>query len=286
LGEAEIMMKGKWIISDLDGTLLNSRQEITQTIKQRVRLFQVRGGLFTLATGRSLSSALPFIEELEIRVPVILYNGAKLYDPVRKIVFKEHFLPKLAFQHALNSYELTGREMGLDVLVFNQEQIYCSLITNTVKGYMQKDKVHIIEKSLSDMYQQLQNTTKIMFLGDFASINLFHTKCFAESGQFPDSVWHAVQSEPEILEILPPNVNKGTACLDLIDHLGLDIANFTAVGDNLNDIEMIKVLPQGVAVQNAHPILKEAADWVTCRSNDENAIVELFDQILYTDILV
>jgi Cof subfamily protein (haloacid dehalogenase superfamily) len=273
-------MKGKWIISDLDGTLLNSRQEITETIKERVRLFQLRGGLFTLATGRSLSSALPFIQELEIRVPVILYNGAKLYDPVKRIVLKEHFLPQPAFQHALNSYKMTGRDMGLDVLVFNQEQIYCSVMTNTVKRYMQKDKVHVIEKSLSDIFEQLENTTKIMFIGDFAAINSFHDKCFAESGQFPDFVWHAVQSEPELLEILPPNVNKGAACLDLIDRLGLDIADFTAVGDNLNDIEMIKVLPNGVAVQNAHPILKEAADWVTCRNNDENAIVELFDQIL------
>jgi Cof subfamily protein (haloacid dehalogenase superfamily) len=276
-------MKGKWIISDLDGTLLNSQQEITQTIKQRVRLFQERGGLFTLATGRSLSSALPFIEELEIRVPVILYNGAKLYDPVKKVFFKEHFLPKPAFQHALNNYKMTGREMGLDVLVFNQELIYTSLITNTVNRYMQKDKVHVIEKSFCDIYEQLQNTTKIMFLGDFASINSFHTKCFRKSGPLQDSVWHAVESEPEILEILPPSVNKGSACLDLIDHLGLDIADFTAVGDNLNDVEMIKVLPYGVAVQNAHLILKEAADWVTCRSNDENAIVELLDQILYTD---
>jgi Cof subfamily protein (haloacid dehalogenase superfamily) len=272
-------LQGKWIISDLDGTLLDSQQQITEAVKQRVRHFQLRGGLFTLATGRTLSSALPFIEELEIKVPVILYNGAKLYDPVQKRFVKEHFLPLSAFQHALNSYEMSGREMGLDVLVCSQEQIYCPLITSTVERYMQKDKVQVVERSFSSIYDQFQAAVKIMFLGDVTSINAFQEQCFSHPGYMTGSAWHAVQSEPELLEILPPNINKGSACLELIENLGLDIANLTAVGDNLNDLEMITLLPHGVAVQNAHPLLKETAAWVTVRSNNEDALIEVLDLV-------
>jgi Cof subfamily protein (haloacid dehalogenase superfamily) len=272
-------MYGKWVISDLDGTLLNSSQQISKAIKHRVNEFQASGGLFTLATGRTLCSALPFIEELEIKVPVILYNGAKLYDPIKKIFFKEHFLPESSFEHTLRSYEMTGKSMGLDLLVFSQEQIYCPSTTPSVKRFMQKDQVPVIEKSISDIYTHSLAATKIMFIGDFGSINSFQDRCFGASLQMTGSAWHAVQSEPELLEILPPNVNKGTACLDLIEILGLDVSNFTALGDNLNDLELISVLPNGVAVQNAHPRLREKADWVTCRSNDEDAIIEVFDRI-------
>jgi Cof subfamily protein (haloacid dehalogenase superfamily) len=272
-------MRGKWIISDLDGTLLNSRQQITQAVKMRVRLFQESGGLLTLATGRSLSSALPFIEELEIKVPVILYNGAKLYDPVKKVFFKEHDLPKSSCEYALKTYEETGKQMGLDILIFYKDQIYSPTITTAIEHYMQKDKVHVIQKSLSSMSDQCEGTTKIMFIGDFATINTIHDKFFGHSGQLSSVQWHAVQSEPELLEILPPHVNKGSACLDLIEHLGLDINDFTAVGDNLNDLEMLSIVARGFAVQNAHPQLKETADWVTERSNDEDAMLEVFDQI-------
>lgn len=231
-----------------------------------------------MATGRSLNSALPFIEELNIKVPVILYNGAKLYDPIQKVFLKEHALPVSSFRHALYNYELTGEGLGLNVLVFCQEQIYCPSITNTVERYMQKDKVNIIETSMSDLYDLFQSSTKIMFLGDPDALKSFQEKCFSRTEQPVAPLWHAVQSEPELLEILPPNVNKGSACLELIEVLGLDMADLTAVGDNLNDIEMIALIPNGVAVQNAHPILKETADWVTSRSNDEDAIIEVFDQ--------
>ncbi|CAM3463873.1 Cof-type HAD-IIB family hydrolase [Paenibacillus lupini] len=273
-------MQGKWIISDLDGTLLNSRQQITQAVKQRIRLFQANGGTFTLSTGRSLTSALPFINELEIKVPVILYNGAKLYDPVQERYMKEHALSPSSFRYAVNRYELFGQRMGLDVLVFCQEQIYTPAITNTVERYMQKDKVTITEKSLMDIMVHSQESTKIMFLGSPESVISFQEQCFAAFVQPAEAACHSVSSEPELLEILPSNINKGTACKELINSLGLDIANLTGVGDNLNDIEMITLLPNGVAVNNAHPSLKKAADWVTARSNDEDAMIEVLDRFL------
>ncbi|PZE20636.1 Cof-type HAD-IIB family hydrolase [Paenibacillus xerothermodurans] len=272
-------MHGKWIISDLDGTLLNSRQQIPEAVKKRVRLFRQYGGVFTLATGRSLSSALPFIEELDIQVPVILYNGAKLYDPVEKVFFKEHYLPQSSCRYALDMYEGAGRQMGLNLLMFHQEHIYSPAITQIVERYMRKDKVHVSEKSPSAMSEQCKRATKIMFIGDFAALHSFHDKFFHCSREPHQAEWHTVQSEPELLEILPPHVNKGSACLDLVAYLGLDLTDFSAVGDNLNDIELLSLVGHGFAVQNAHPQLKATADWVTDRSNDEDAILEVFDHI-------
>jgi hydroxymethylpyrimidine pyrophosphatase-like HAD family hydrolase len=54
---------------------------------------------------------------------------------------------------------------------------------------------------------------------------------------------------------------------------------FAAVGDNLNDLEMVGMLRHGIAVRNAHSRLKEAAVWVTDRTNDEDAIMEVFDYV-------
>lgn len=77
-------MKYKMVVADADGTLLNDKKEITAATKSSIKKFRNIGGIFTLATGRGILSATPYINELNIDVPVILFNGCIIYDPVNK----------------------------------------------------------------------------------------------------------------------------------------------------------------------------------------------------------
>ncbi len=274
-------MRNRWIISDIDGTLLNSRQQIIPSVRHRIEQFQKAGGIFTLATGRTLVSALPFIHQLNIQVPVILCNGAKIYDPVSKTFLRERYLSAASIRNVLNIYDLHGRNIGIDVLIVHNDDVYSPDLSEEVKRYMFNDRVSIKEASLSRINEKVAECDKIMFLGEPQLLDKFSVFVFNECEE-----WHSVRSEPGTLEILPAGTNKGEACQYLSELINTSVGKFITVGDNLNDIEMISIAGQGIAVQNAHSRLKEAADWVTLRTNDEGALIEVFDYVEQVALLL
>ena len=71
-------------VSDLDGTLLGSDKQISEFTRATVREFVQRGGLFTVATARSLTSCEDFVSALGLQLPVIVFNGAFVHDPLTK----------------------------------------------------------------------------------------------------------------------------------------------------------------------------------------------------------
>ena len=78
------------------------------------------------------------------------------------------------------------------------------------------------------------------------------------------------------------DVNKGTALVSVAEMMGLDTGDFVAIGDSVNDIEMIRAAGLGVAVGNAHPALKDAADMVTAGQYGAGVVEALKDSRLYT----
>ncbi|MDB5084825.1 MAG: putative hydrolase, partial [Bacilli bacterium] len=238
---------------------------------QRINNFKKQGGIFTLATGRTLASTLPFIRSLNLTTPVILYNGAKIYHPVDQCYLIEHLLPPASVVRTLDMYLSTGKSVGLDLLVFHQEQIYSSNLSEAVLRLASKDKVSVKKKPFEYFYKICQSINKMMLIGSEDKIRNFQQ----EIGMALNSV----QSEPSYLEILPPKINKGTALLHFINMVGGHPDEFAAVGDNLNDLEMVGMLRHGIAVKNAHPRLREVCVWVTSHTHDQDALIDVFDYV-------
>ena len=88
-----------------------------------------------------------------------------------------------------------------------------------------------------------------------------------------------VSSEANYLEILPAGVSKGNALKYLAEYLRIPLREIIAVGDNLNDVEMLSEAGLGVAMGNAHPELKKVADHVT-DSNDNDGVAKLIEHYL------
>ena len=86
-------------------------------------------------------------------------------------------------------------------------------------------------------------------------------------------------SEPQFIEILNKNCSKGNALNELVKMLGIDPENVIAIGDNLNDIELLNEAGIGVAVENAHPELIKNADYVSCK-NDNHAVSKIINELL------
>lgn len=256
------------IISDLDGTLLDKNQQISQELITKIHRFEKLGGKFTIATGRTLNSSLPYIKKLDINQPVILYNGAMVYDPVLKEIL---YLKKLDPYHSrkiIAKFIHMKEHNEVSMLAFDHLHAYFLKDSDLIKYQLKKDGIEAIKISAEELLNK--PLIKIMLLTNKQNItelkNLF-------------SHDHPINSEPDMLEFIAKGINKGVAVKFLMNHIGIHPNCLVTVGDNENDIEMIRVANWGVAVSNAVPNLKVVSSFITKKTNNEQALIEVIEKV-------
>ncbi len=260
------MLAYKLLISDVDGTLVDGKQKIPLVNKEAIKRLKEKGFYFSLATGRMFSSAHSFIKELEIDFPVILYNGAQIVESRTGKVIYEKKVDMDTVQKALSLY----REFSLEALVYDKGDIYVEEINETIEEYMKKDQVQV--HPVGDLSRFIDGeVTKLLLIGSEKKFRAFRARLEKILGRKVN----LVQSEETYLEILPVGVSKGEALEVLATEYGLKLEEIVAIGDNPNDLEMVKRAGLGAVPCNAHPQLISAADYITRKSNSEGAVAEL-----------
>jgi len=263
------MSNYKMLVTDIDGTLVDARQEVPEENRQAVQRLLAAGALFTFATGRIEESTIPYARDLKINAPAILYNGAKIVDLERGETLFERNLP---MDQAIEALKVAS---GFDVRthVYIDGKVYVARIDSVVRGYAKKDRVDCIEVGDLTAFLESGQThmppTKFLIIGESECLGILHREIHAV---FPEGT--LVESDACYLELLPPGVSKGAALSVLCETLGLDPADTVAVGDNMNDVEMIQAAGMGIAVDNAHPYAKEQAAFVA-PSNEECAVAAI-----------
>lgn len=263
-------MKYKLIVSDIDGTLVDDNQNISPYTKKQVNAFIERGGIFTLATGRIEEATKRFYNKLNLQHPAILYNGAKI---VNLSNCKTYFDSQLEKEHAYTAFKLL-KELPWAVMAYKGGNIYVSHINKVVEAYMKKDGVNCIEVGDLSRYFK-EPPTKILIIGDDILLDDFAKRYESSCKIKPNTV----KSEQSYLEILPLGTSKGTALEKLCTILKISLNETIAIGDHLNDIDMIKRAGLGVAMENAHPLVKEAADHI-CLSNEKEGVADIVGKVL------
>ncbi|MFD0680236.1 MULTISPECIES: HAD family hydrolase [unclassified Paenibacillus] len=255
------------LISDLDGTLLNASQQISLENELAIKRFIEKGGMFTLATGRMEEAVIPFIHKLGLDLPVILYNGAKIYCPVTDKVLYER---KISLPQALWD-NIRGRLSDeLVLLVYQDGQVYAPIRNALLEKHELKDAVRCLPFEESIMQEPV---TKLLII----SSRLEEAKDIEQAVRDSCVPCEMVYSESNYLEILPQHATKGIALRELVRLLKVDSLYTVAVGDNLNDLTMIIEADLGYAVGNAHPLLADAADAVTVH-HESHAIAAIIGE--------
>ncbi|WNC17019.1 HAD family hydrolase [Brevibacillus brevis] len=257
------------LVTDLDGTLLTRNQEISPENQQAIKRLKERGGMFTFATGRTEEAVAPFARQLSLELPMILYNGARISHPLTGAVLYE---ATLTLPGGLWKELLRAASDGVAVLVYKDGDVYAPERSELLERHEQKDGVRCkpFPPELTG-----QPITKILLIAELPEC----LKALEEKIAITGIACETVYSESNYLEILPPRVSKGTALAELVRMLQIQELFVVTVGDNLNDLTMVKEADLGVAVANAHPLLKEAADTVTVH-HEEHAIAAVIDRIL------
>lgn len=244
---------GYLLVTDMDGTLLDSEKRISPENEAAIRRFTEQGGRFTLATGRIAASAKPYADRLPLNAPAILYNGVVIHDFKRGENVWEQTLPVSCagvLERVKSKFPGIGIEIypqGADIPYFLQDNLMTER-HRRIEGFP--------ERPISSPGEAPGPWSKILFAWDPELLDEYTDTIVAQT-QGAEIEW--VRSDDRYLEILPFGATKGHALERLMDMLDIPRENTIALGDHLNDLEMIRRAGTGIAVANAHPnLLSEA----------------------------
>lgn len=262
-------MSKYFLITDLDGTLLPDDKILSETDKAAIRRFRNDGGKFSVATGRTLQSAQRYIDELQIDMPVILYNGSVIYDNAEQKVLYTDELPPQAENIALDLMKIL-ETAGVEVLRLDNIYVVCN---------NKYEEEHINICQVTPCYTTFDkvpkgNWYKILFAESAEKIDEFEK--YLEKHDFPVDF---VRSNDIFIEMLPKNSSKGAALQEYIKLLNMDDITVIAAGDYPNDIEMLTAADFGAAPLNALRSVKDKADILLQNTSSQGAVAELIDRI-------
>ena len=260
---------------DLDGTLTNSKKEISLPTLEALIDIQKQGKKVVLASGRPTQGVLPLADQLRLQYYggyVLSFNGGRIIDCRLGQVIYNKVLPDNV---AAPLFDIIRKYPGLDILAYGED--------------------HLISAAGPNAYSQLEsyiNHMPIITADDFPSQVPRKPNKFLVTGE-PEMISSAKKevtdyfrsylsvycSDPFFLEIMPPQIDKAHSLLRLLTSIGLTADQMICCGDGYNDLTMIETAGLGVAMANAQPLVKERADYVT-KSNDEDGVLHVIQQFM------
>ena len=242
----------KLIVSDVDGTLVDHTEEIPEDFISLVEQCRQRGIGFCLSTGRTLELARPIMEKLGIKSPCVIANGAGICQGDTYLLSSG-----LCAEPILEVIRRADRD-GLTVTFTDETGERAIRSTDYVKEHQRFGGRFLTDLDLEQVDWKRHNFMKIMFMDEnrTGAIGNYQKELLTYS----DLYWVTTYSDMAV-ELGPLNCNKATGIRELARLLDLDMKEVMACGDFMNDLEMIRAAGVGVAVGNAIPEVKEAADY-------------------------
>ncbi len=252
---------------DLDGTLIGPDTVLRPRVERAIAETQARGIEITLATGRKFSATRPFAERLGITAPLICYQGGWIQAPGDAAPLYRVPLPEAVTLEvlALSASEGWHTILYADGEVFLDEVRYAEDFYRALLGETFAVGVPWREALAS------RAADKVLFAAEPDAIPAMGARLRARLGDRAE----VVRSHARFVEVIPADVSKGRALAWLSAHLEIAQSAVMAVGDQENDLAMVRWAGVGVAMGDAVPELRRAADWVAPSWRDDGAAVAL-----------
>ncbi|MEG2079799.1 hypothetical protein SAMN05421796_103117 [Chryseobacterium piscicola] len=259
----------KLIVTDMDGTFLNSKYEVSPDFPQIYKELKKRKIIFVPASGRQMSGITKYFGEIENEIGFIAENGGY-------IVYqnKEIFADKL-HQTAIVEIIKTIRQIpnARAVLSAKNSSYYESSDQDFIDYF---SKYYIKNQKKEDLTKPVEDSVfKIAVYHPLSSEDFLYPSL----KKFENEDLVVVVSGKNWLDIMNKHTNKGIAIEKLQKSLNILPEQTMAFGDYFNDIEMLKNAHYSFAMKNAHPSVKEAAKFEAC-SNDSFGVMETIKNYL------
>lgn len=282
----------KLFVTDLDGTLLNSDHKLSEYSMNAIKTAMDKGIPVCIATGRSYNDILEIISELDVKPYIISSNGASVYntdgekmysisipkDQVREIITYLK-AQNLEFEVADDEYTYITQK-GLDIL--HQELEDVGSVDTKKREELEQDVLGLVLsqgnlKVVPDMEVLLDS---IESANSVSSISAYLNKIHKAMERFTmDKRILTFSSWKYNFEMTSSDTSKGIALKHLCEHLGIDLSDVAVIGDNYNDLSMIKIAGIKGAMGNAVENIKSMADF-QAPTNDEDGAAKFLYKLM------
>ncbi len=266
-------MDYKMLFLDLDNTLLSSDMSISEENLRAIREASENGVKITICTGRGIFSVRHIAAQFGIdwdNCYIICLNGGAVYKGYPPELMEEKLFES---KTALPIYE-EAKKYGVDIQLYHNDRLIIEKITERIQNYI--DKLNAEYIIIPDVFTYDGQISKILLNGPNDRLVKIQKELDGRIGGL-----NCFFSSENYLEFTAEEATKGKAMKALADRLGIDIAQTIAMGDSFNDMSMIETAGLGVAVRNAVQPLKDASDYITKNTNDQNAVAEVIDRYIF-----
>lgn len=260
--------KIRLIVSDMDGTLLNSKHEVSPQFFKLFPKLREKNIFFAVASGRQYYSLMERMEPVKDELIYIAENGAIVMEGEEQ-KFIRPMEPEMV-EHLISAVkELDGKYL---VLCGRKQAYIDSTAPEFMKPFLEHYEKYEVVDNLLDVKDDVFLKVTICDLSGAEENTLPHVKHFEKDLQVKLSgkIW---------IDFNAKDAQKGNALKAVQEQHGISKEETMAFGDYLNDLELFEHAGIGYAVENAHPDVKKAAEFVT-RSNDNNGVEAVLEDLL------
>jgi Cof subfamily protein (haloacid dehalogenase superfamily) len=274
-------MKYKLLAIDMDGTFLNEEKKLTEANLEAVRKVASAGVKVVICSGRMPAGLKPFLKYMPQNQPVIAVNGSIILDHNNKEISYE----AIDNETVIKVIDLLRSEFKEVYYHFFDKNAACSeVFEKMIKEYNRRNsflsrdcrvELRIIPDTKEYIKQYNASISKIEICDDNSEILQKIRKRIREVCDV-----EVVSVGSSGIEITKSGLNKGSSLETLAKHYGYSLEECIAIGNDENDIEMIKKAGLGIAVKNAREDVKKAANYITEKDNNNDAVAEIIEKFI------
>lgn len=268
---------------DIDGTLLDSRGRVPDAHRDALVDAAARGIEIALVTGRSFHFSRPIADALPVPLTLIVNNGAMVKDKsgateMRRLLSRDAARAVLAGTQAYEDSVALVFDRPADGAGSDERQIVFERMDWTHpnrRGYYEKNKAYIARAPASLAEMLSEDPVQVMFNGAVAPMRALvaDLRLLPIAERFSVAVTEYEHRDFTLVDVNGPGCSKGSTLAGWAAARGLSRDEVMAIGDNLNDVEMLDFAGTAVVMGNATPALK-ARGWRITGTNDEGGLAE------------
>lgn len=269
-----IILKKFLFVSDLDGTLLNKKHDLSRSTIRNIRKLVKKGHYVVPNTGRPYQGTIKFIDKLQIDCPFICDNGGSIYW------HGHNDFPKF--------YQI-DKEIAISFFKEIDEFVYSAMLASHQKIYLKNSsKIPFWMKHRNEETQLIEEDYLNNIDTDITNISIYifeedRNKMLEALDKYKDHINYREWGSHLGLrsyELYSVNSSKGNAMLYLKKYLEIEDGCVLGFGDNLNDIELLEKADVPVSMKNSRSELHKYSKYITKHSNKKNGVIKFIKKYL------
>jgi len=257
----------KLIATDIDGTILIPEHEFTQGVKDCIKKLGENGIKVVLVTGRMHAAAKHIADELKLDTPIVSYQGGLIKDG-DDVLYNKYLTEEQA-----EKVIAWGKKENIHINLYNDDILYSEKDNAEIQRYCENRHTTYIVKPFDEIKKDKVNKVLAIDYNNAPRIDKYEKEM---QNVFQDL--YIVKSTPYFLEFSNKEASKYCAVKFLQKYWNLKDDEILTIGDQNNDIELLRAGGIKIAMGNATEELKQVADYITDTVQNDGFVkaVEMF----------